>query len=693
MEALDKFQQQFCSAPQNNLRLLAPAGCGKTQCILHRCNYLANQSESKKTRFLIVTFTRAARDELKTRINEDTEFSSLQSLAEVTTLNSWGYRRIKRSTFNHRLIQEGDFRFIINNQLRTIWQDHQRVREAITEGNSWRRNQIPKVLMKLLDTFKSLGFDHQRHRSVEDFSHHWQALINQGLGLFLVEQIDVLISHEIVGEPNGHWHSEECMHDVYESFYLFWLDAVQHLFDSAIFTLEDQKYFAHLHERNSFENDGHLYGAASYDHVIIDEFQDINPLDLSLVKAIAERNRATISIVGDDDQAIFEWRGATPEYILNPGSYFDVGFDTYKLGINYRSPANIVSHSQRLIGYNERRIHKDIAAYESKSASIQMLEVSDMREALEYVSEAVGMPKSISESSERIALIGRKRSQLIPYQIYFASREIPFCAAEDLQIFFSKTFERLLELLNIKLDENRRMSSAQVVSNILALCDLVKRYPIKKSERQELYRYLILEKPRNMSAGLHALQEYRGDLKGRNAEGDMSFEMSQAIEEYLQADSITNALEVLSDSFQGLQRDFGRADEDIFFVDPPFFYLADYAARYGNDFEEFVDDIELARDTLAYVPPVEDDVPDDAFRRPLHLMTALRAKGKEFDRVILLDVEDGIWPSRQADTIDGQEAERRLFYVAFTRAKEQITMIMNRSALISPYIGELGLER
>ncbi len=54
---------------------------------------------------------------------------------------------------------------------------------------------------------------------------------------------------------------------------------------------------------------------------MVDEFQDINPLDIALIKGIAQRHRATLTIVGDDDQAIFEWRGATPEYILHPEQY------------------------------------------------------------------------------------------------------------------------------------------------------------------------------------------------------------------------------------------------------------------------------------------------------------------------------------------------------------------------------------
>lgn len=78
------------------------------------------------------------------------------------------------------------------------------------------------------------------------------------------------------------------------------------------------------------------------------------------------------------------------------------------------------------------------------------------------------------------------------------------------------------------------------------------------------------------------------------------------------------------------------------------------------------------------------------------MMTALRAKGKEFESVVLLDVNDGIWPAKQAHTAEQLEAERRVFYVAFTRARSKIIIQISdsfghRSAVVSPYVRELGL--
>ncbi len=97
--------------------------------------------------------------------------------------------------------------------------------------------------------------------------------------------------------------------------------------------------------------------------------------------------------------------------------------------------------------------------------------------------------------------------------------------------------------------------------------------------------------------------------------------------------------------------------------------------------------------TLVYTPPFEaDESGDNLSKNPLHLMTALRAKGKEFDKVVLLDMETGIWPNKNAKTSEQLEAERRVMYVAFTRAREQVTLLLRRGAVPSPYIQELALR-
>jgi len=181
----------------------------------------------------------------------------------------------------------------------------------------------------------------------------------------------------------------------------------------------------------------------------------------------------------------------------------------------------------------------------------------------------------------------------------------------------------------------------------------------------------------------------------------MSKSIAEAAQKFLDAETVSDSLLMLSEHFAGLQIDLGKAADDIFYADPPFEHLAEYADRYGDDYEQFIDDIERAKEQLVYIPPVDDETSDadtDAlWKRPLHLMTALRAKGKEFDTVVLLGSNDGVWPNKNAETPQQREAERRVFYVAFTRARKRVVILVDRKmgtreVAPTPYISELGLS-
>lgn len=707
---LDSHQQAFVTAPSSsNLRLLAPAGCGKTLCLLARCEQLALKAAElgrSPPRFLLVTFTRAATVELTDRIGNRTQFPCLNTLAsrqpvavDISTLNAWGYRRIRKQTFSPRLLKnKADYHFAVLNQLQPVWRRHEHVAEAIKA----KRNTVPKRLMEIIDAFKSLGFDHTCHTNFASFRAQVRRLGEQGLTARLDRQVDELarlnvIDTKLVGQ---HELAKTDRRQLYGRFFTFWRDAVRHLSESATFTFEDQKYMAYLHERRAVEQESFLSGAAAYSHVLVDEFQDINPLDLSLIRAIVDRSRASLTVTGDDDQAIFEWRGASPEYILRPHRFLDRRFVTHKLGVNYRSPANIVDHSQRLIRYNRRREAKAVSAAQNATARIMVRRISDFSEAIEAVH---GVLEQAFSDGSRVAIIGRKRSQIIPFQVDFVSKRVQFCAAEDLQVFLSKTFDGLLDLLDIKTRAASASQGYASVKDTLDLCDRVKWYPLSKKDKNSLHQHLARHRPRTLLEAAGALRQYSGPLKGRKNGTTIAGDMADAIEEFVACGSVSETLESLGERFQGLHKDFGKADDDIFFLDPPFGRLAEYAKGHGDDYDRFVWDIKGARDELAVVPKFHDDdgIPAEQtnlFKRPVHLMTAPRAKGREFDYVVLLDVVDGIWPIRTKDQTEAElEAERRLFYVAFTRTRKEIVMLVNdslgrRETKPSPYVEELGVS-
>ena len=686
MPTPDRSQSAFCSSDAKNIRLLAPAGCGKTSSLLHRCCELVQQS-STNPRFLLITFTNAAAEEIKDRQASDPAFASLKDRLTVMTLNAWGWRRIRNNVNSAQLLTNSTSRhFAVFNQLRPVWLDNEHIAPAIRRG---RRNT--RTLLDVMDNLKSMGFDHTVDTSFSKFQSRMQTLIDQGASWRIQDQFDSLTRLRIL-DVDGDSPSYSAK-EFYDRFFKFWRDATASLLSQSTFTFEDQKYQSYL-DLKSPGPDGKrrpfISGAAQYHHVLVDEFQDINPLDLALIRAIVERNRASLTIVGDDDQAIFEWRGASPEFILRPQQYFGMEFKDYQLQINYRSPSNIVNHSQKLIAHNKNRVDKKVRAVRGAGrAKIQVKTIDSISDRLKYVTEIV----RDTTYPGKVAVIGHRRSHLIPYQIYFAGDGAPFQTAADLDVFRDKALEDFTDLLDVWESSSNRRRTGESVSRALKICNLVKRFPLNRRDEPNLRRHMARANPRSVSKAVASIIDYSGpELSGRSHS-----EIHEVATQFLGADSLGNAISQIDDNFAGLSFDYDKREDSIWHTAPPMLQLAEIADSEGWDASDLIDRIEDAKNQLEEYQALEDINQSDnalgVLERPLHLMTAWRAKGKEFDTVILLDTVEGMWPDYRATDERELEAERRLFYVAFTRAQKQVIMIKGPDAAISPFVDELELPK
>ncbi len=682
MITLDRSQLAFCRSTAQNIRLLAPAGCGKTNSLLHRCQELVQRAE-RKPRFLVVTFTKTAAAELQDRLQHDSHFEPIRGQATITTLNAYGWQRLRREVNAAELLTTTNKRhFAMQNQLQPIWTSYPHIAPVIK-----KRGNNARTLMDVMDSMKSMGFVHDKDTNRALYQERLNALEEQGLSWRIKEQFDSLAKIGVLDRPLND--PSTSRRDFYDRFFRFWREATEHLHKESTFTFEDQKYWNYLDLTNGKPRPV-LSGAARYDHVLVDEFQDINPLDLNLIRAIVERNRATLTIVGDDDQAIFEWRGATPEYILHPNQYFGVPFKDYHLKVNYRSPKNIVAHSQRLIANNENRVSKQVKAADGAStAKIEIRKTDSISERLQLVTDIVRDTKSPG----KVAVISRLRRQLIPYQIYFVSDGAPFDTAIDLDAFNSDAFDHLIKLLDIwdRKHMNRRL--AQVVADAIDICNLIRRRPLGKKDKDNLTRYLRRSKPQSVAEAITTVKDYDGD----KFSGKTHKQLYDIASDFLDTEQVSDALRSIDRGFDGLQFDSEKAEDDVFFTAPPLEQLADIAEEEDFDSNDLINRIETVKELIkeyrAFDGGDDDDDPGPVMERPLHLMTATRAKGKEFDTVILLDTVQGIWPYQRTRDQREMEAERRLFYVAFTRARQRVIMLTSReTGSISPFVEELDLD-
>ena len=152
MPTLDLSQRKFCESVERNIRLLAPAGCGKTSSLLHRCRSVASRASSTP-RFLIITFTNAAAEELKDRQRNDPDFQHLRDKITVNTLNAYGWRRIRSRVTNARLLSTPVERhFAVLNQLRPVWLKQPHIEQAVTA-----RGRNTRTLMDVMGQSKIDG--------------------------------------------------------------------------------------------------------------------------------------------------------------------------------------------------------------------------------------------------------------------------------------------------------------------------------------------------------------------------------------------------------------------------------------------------------------------------------------------------------------------------------------------------------
>lgn len=475
--------------------------------------------------------------------------------------------------------------------------------------------------------------------------------------------------------------------DKLKPFLAFWKKATDELWSQSIITLEDQKYWALRLLDNQYKDGKSFLAANRYHHILVDEFQDINPLDLMLINKLVAANKSTLSIIGDDDQAIYEWRGSSPKFIVKPEAFFENSFETFILNVNYRSPYNIVELSQKLITKNKIRVPKESIAFSKEKAKIEIQNYSTHVESLSFILDFIE-----KKSNEKIAIISRKKGQLIPLQILLTSGNISFYAKEDLNILLSQVFHELKKMLLIKVEKDQRKSSEIIVDEIMLCCNLIKKYPLSKSDSNPLRAYLKSQNLKTFTEGIILLEKYPNKIKSNDANI-----FSKAILALLNSISVSQTIYTIGEYFEGLQKHYVKSEDDIFYKEPPFLYLTDYAERYNNDFWSFIDHVDAAVAKMEVIYNEDQDSDDAEYKTNIHLMTALRAKGKEFDHVIILDTNDGLWPIKFAETEEQLEQERRLFYVAITRTKKSLTFMVvdeihGQKVFMSPYLNEMGLD-
>ena len=393
-------------------------------------------------------------------------------------------------------------------------------------------------------------------------------------------------------------------------------------------------------------------------YIMVDEFQDTSLLQYKLVSMIASKYR-NIAVVGDDDQSIYSWRGANYQNIVN----FEKDFPErkeYRLERNYRSSGNILSAANALIIHNKERKDKKLWTESGDGASISIKRhTNGEEEAMWIATEIRKLMRENHYCLNDFGVLVRTNSLMNTIETTFVESQLPVCVSGGSSFFDRKEIRDMLCFLKILVNESDDNSLLRIINT--------PRRGIGRTTVEKLRRYAD-----DHNTTLHiALEELSASTDFRESTRNALQDFVKLIHKWMGMTGRPERLieTILADTgYEAMVREeFPDSDKAVAFKMRGIHFLTERMNAYIKEHPGTT-----LRDYLRSVSIIGDDSKDDELK--ISLMTMHASKGLEFKIVFLAGIEDHIIPSARALEEDSRniDEERRLFYVAITRAKEKL---------------------
>ena len=399
-------------------------------------------------------------------------------------------------------------------------------------------------------------------------------------------------------------------------------------------------------------------------YILVDEYQDTNHSQYLIVRALSDRYQ-NICVVGDDAQSIYAFRGANINNILNfQKDYSDVSL--YRLEQNYRSTKTIVNAANSIISYNKNKIDKVVWTSNDKGDLVRINRLATDSEEGRYVASSIFAFKMEEQrKNDDFAILYRTNAQSRAMEDALRKRDIPYRIYGGLSFYQRKEIKDILAYLRLVVNPNDEESLKRIINyppRGIGQTTVDKLVVASKNHNLPLFetldRAMELGVPIN-SGTLEKLMNFSTLIKRFQIENESfnAFEITDLITkkvgivQELKKDATPEGIariENIEELLNGI-RDFTEGQLEI--VDS------------SGNLAEFLQDVALATDL---------DKDEDPNIDRVALMTIHLAKGLEFPYVFIVGLEEDLFPSAMSlNTRSELEEERRLFYVAMTRAKER----------------------
>lgn len=585
--------------------VLAGPGSGKTAVITGRTHALIRNGV-EPSRILVVTFTRAAAAEMKNRF-------------------------LSREGNGGSAVTFGTFHGVFYAILKSVFR--------IGRENILAEDEKLKLIREIVDHYYKSG-----EQEAE-------------LPLNVIREIGMIKSRRL---DLKHYYSgslpQDVFRKVYESYHNWKMQNHKIDFDDIM-----DKCFELLTKRKDILQKWQK----KFQYILIDEFQDISPIQYEIVRMLAlpENN---LFIVGDDDQSIYRFRGASPEIMLGfPKDYPDAKQVT--LNRNYRCTPQILTCAQKLICHNEKRFPKELTAVRQAGDPVVCQTFGNPREETDYMVREI---RSLAEKGipwNQMAVLVRTNQgcrtaveQMMAYQIPFAIGDTPPCLydhwiAQDLFAYF------------------RLAAGSRARSDFLRIYNRPNRYISRDAlmDKQISFEYLydyyedkdwMCDRIEQLETDLRVisrLSPYGALQYIRNTVGYEEYLRDYALGRKIKVEELLQVYDELSES-----------------------------ARSYKTLEEWEKHILEYRESLQQQKQRETN-PDSVMISTLHA-----SKGMEYDVVFILDINEGVIPYQKAVLDADLEEERRMFYVGMTRARKKLYLYnvrerYEKKMLPSRFLGEI----
>jgi DNA helicase II / ATP-dependent DNA helicase PcrA len=404
-----------------------------------------------------------------------------------------------------------------------------------------------------------------------------------------------------------------------------------------------------------------------FKYLMVDEFQDTNYLQYSIIKKLTvyPNSPQNICVVGDDAQSIYGFRGATIENILNFQTDFK-GLHTFKLEQNYRSTHHIVEAANEVIGYNRKQIKKTIWTDKLAEQKIKVLKTqSDQEEAKRVADIILEQKNRFHLYNKDFAILYRTNSQSRPFEEALRRLNLTYRVFGGMSFYQRKEVKDVIAYLRLVTNQNDDEALRRIIN--------LPRRGIGDATLEKM-GLLAAEKGQTLWA---ILPHYEGTAREKNAINGFIGMMQAFIDRSKKANAYEIAAYIVKQStlMETLKQDttlegIGRLENVTALLD---------AINEFVENDEIIDEIIVPDKTLSTylqnIALVTDADKGDADPDTITLMSVHSAKGLEFKSVIIGGLEDDLFPSFMSkDTPEGLDEERRLFYVAITRAEKYLTL-------------------